>query len=407
MNKQMFGHRKGGNQRQVRLMKLAALGALVAAGLGFPQSGMAETETVSCPGESIQARLDSGPPIYKSRTIVVSGTCDENVQMTRDDVTLVGGTVHGTITVSGARRVGFRNITVTGPGDGIVGTAAASLVISASDIRGNAENGVLLTGGAHGVITGSSVSDNALAGVKADGGAQVEVYASTISGNLGTGNGAVEATNHSLARIENSLIESNAGEGIGVYNHSTVHLVGNTISNNGTLDLVDPVNPSEYFNFAHAGVGVYNGSLARFSGGNVVSGSTYFAVAAWGGSVLRQGSFQPKRIVNHGGAVGPAPETDTFIQRSSTGGINPDGNFDQPGIHFGAVEVGRMSTVDIRNAVIDGHLSRYQSAYMDVRFGTITNGSVFCTPFGSQFGPMIRGNVDYNGGTFDPFLDCL
>lgn len=396
---------------RVRHSILVLAGVCLVFGLGIPQKSFAaKSETVNCARSSIQSTLDKAPPFDSSRVIRIQGTCVENVLVTDDHIALVGdggGAVDGTITVSGARSVSISGLKVSGSGDGIIGTANASLTISDSEITGNAGHGVVLTDGAYGRIHNSIVSNNANAGVRANDRGQVDVSGSTISGNLSTDFGGVDLGNGSFGRIADSTIENNAGEGVSVYNHSSVGLSGNTISGNGTIDFVDPVNPAEYFRFDHSGIGVYNGSHARISGGNVVSGSSYFAVAAWGGSVVRQGTFQPRRFVDSGAHVGPAGETDTFVQRASTGGTLPDGSFDQPGLNFGAVEVGRMSTMDLRNVNIDGHLSRFHSAYMDVRFGTITNGSVFCNVFGSQFGPMIRSSVDYNGRTFDPFLDCF
>jgi hypothetical protein len=68
---------------------------------------------------SIQKKVDKAKH-GKPTTIVVKGTCTENVTVRKDDLTLLahedGGTVAGSIDVIGAQRVTIDGLNITGSG---------------------------------------------------------------------------------------------------------------------------------------------------------------------------------------------------------------------------------------------------------------------------------------------------
>lgn len=66
-------------------------------------------------GQSIQSAVNNAEP-SAPLTLVVSGTCEENVLIGRDDVTIDGnneGAVSGTIEVSAGSRVTIQNLCIS------------------------------------------------------------------------------------------------------------------------------------------------------------------------------------------------------------------------------------------------------------------------------------------------------
>ena len=117
---------------------------------------------VNCgnPNASIQDAVDNatGPT-----TIRFLGLCEEDVNITKDDITLDGqdtGEVSGTISFDGAHRGIVQNATVSGSGDGIMATNGASVLIRNNDISDNGFSGVIVTNGANASITNNSITGN-------------------------------------------------------------------------------------------------------------------------------------------------------------------------------------------------------------------------------------------------------
>jgi hypothetical protein len=71
-----------------------------------------------------------------------------------------------------------------------------------------------------------------------------------------------------------------------------------------------------------------------------------------------------------------------------------------------AIEAGRGSVIDFRNAIVDGHLSALSGSFFDIRWGDVTNGTAICD-VSNFFGPMVSNGATYNGGTFNTAVDCL
>ncbi len=139
---------------------------------GNPPAPVFATATVNCgPGDSIQAAVDSASG---AKTIFVSGSCFEDVSITKDDITLSGnqaglscnkanpggtGTIEGTVTIDGVRaRIEF--LTITGSGDGvdIVNRADARLVCN--DISDNQAAGVAVVRSSNAVLRDNTLSGN-------------------------------------------------------------------------------------------------------------------------------------------------------------------------------------------------------------------------------------------------------
>jgi len=228
---------------------------LLAIGL---QTGTAHAEVktvkVGCAdGDTIAEALRKGED--KSLVITVQGTCQENVTITRDDVTLQGDPATGgavtaanpaldTILIDGARRVVIDNLTVSGGRNGIAGGRGAAFTVQNSTIQESAGapisngNGVKVHQNSQAVIHHNVIENHPNTGVS------VEASNATITANMirkNLGQGGIWVLNSGSARIgltdadtaAGNLIEDNTLNGVQVVNSSSATLHGNTIQRNG------------------------------------------------------------------------------------------------------------------------------------------------------------------------------
>lgn len=270
-------------------------------------------------GRSIQDALGKKNP-DRPLTVVIQGACAEDVKVTRDDVTLVGeggGTVNGTISIAGARRVLIQTLTVSSPtGAGISGTDNAAFTVEDSTIARNATEGVLVRNGAHATLRRNRLADNGVAGLPDTG-----------RGILATHGGSVDA--------EDNTIVDNRSDGVGVYNDSYARLVRNTIERNGRVAAGD--------------AGVQLGRSRARAGGNVIRNNTGAAALTVGnhsdyriGTGLNAVNFPdnefPFEIIEH--PVGPNLVAIDVNNASFA-------DFRQVDI-MGAISVGSMSMLQVR-----------------------------------------------------------
>ncbi len=203
--------------------------------------------TVDCSSQTISQALRDipGNPL----TITVKGTCNENVVIARDDVTLIadpsGATVNGpdpersTIMVQGARRVFITGVTVSGARNGVVAYQGGSLTLENSTIQNNARIGVIAILGSSATVNSCAIQNNAMEGVVATDSSALFLTNSTIQGNGRTG---VVAARASSARIGRTIlgdsgpntIKNNGGSGVTAWRSSFALIDGNTIENNSS-----------------------------------------------------------------------------------------------------------------------------------------------------------------------------
>ena len=212
--------------------------ALIAPGLAAAQQ---PTIKVNCDkGESVQSALDrlTGPA-----TIVVTGTCNENVVIKKDDVSLQGGTydasdpARDTILVQGARRVAITSVTVTGGLNGVVAYQGGSLTLENSLIKTNTEKGVVAVYGSSVTVHSSTIQDNTLQGVLVNDNSALVLTNCTITRNHAAG---VLVQRSSSARIGQKMgggsgpntITNNGGAGVNVSRSAYALIDGNTITGN-------------------------------------------------------------------------------------------------------------------------------------------------------------------------------
>lgn len=226
-------------------------------GLIGPGAHAQPPHTVNCDrgdslNEAVNRQVGHAGPI----TIIVSGTCTENVFIARDDVEITGNetsTINGQITVDGARRLRITGLTLTGAGlgidvfggdvelydvaitgnQGLAGVASNSngyVGIFDSTITNNSVRGVLALQGSSVLVRNTNVSNNNLVGIDATNGATITVENSTISGN----DRGILAYVNSNVIIKDSNINNNTGVGIIAESGGTVLIQeGTTVTENG------------------------------------------------------------------------------------------------------------------------------------------------------------------------------
>lgn len=223
--------------------------------------------SVNCDtGQSVQNALNrvNGPS-----TIVVTGTCNQNIVIKKDDITLQGGIYVGpnpnqdTISVQGARRVSIKGATVGGARNGIVASQGGSLTIENCNIKNNGGSGVSVTRSSHALIDGNTIESNSRDGVYIDG-ASATVTNNAIRENQhhginvnGSGNARIGITDGDQAGP--NTIENNVDEGIQISNGANAYLLGNTIKSNGKTT-------------SKAGVGIWR-AKGRLIGDNTIQGN--------------------------------------------------------------------------------------------------------------------------------------
>ena len=226
----------------------------------FATSASAANRTVNCDeGQSIQDAVERGKGSAAPLYINVSGSCEEVVTITRDDVTIDGSetaTVTGTINVDGGRRINISALTITGPGPGVV-VGAGYLKLRNVVITGNSGTGVFASLSAYVGVLKSTVSNNDIGGVVATDGASVFVRNTSVIGNDGDGIRLFQGANGTVGKSiindnsdnginaftgtvviqQNTTISGNANHGIDANFHSTVEIGDSAITNNGVIGI--------------------------------------------------------------------------------------------------------------------------------------------------------------------------
>ena len=273
----MFTHRARPYACAIAALSFAAFGAARADSDGDRERDRSQdrTVTVDCAsGDTIAKALMRGDD-RKSLTILVSGTCSENVVINRSDIKLAAGapgaTVSGpdatldTIRVTGSR-VTIDGITVTAGRNGITADGAAGLIVQNALVQGTGRTGIAYVHGASGIVDTVVVQNNTVRdgiaiesayaavinsqvshngrhgiGVFDSGGARIGVdNAGNAAGNVITGNtvNGIHVVFSSSAFIGMNQISANGnptGSGINLSSASADIVGGNTITgNNGT-----------------------------------------------------------------------------------------------------------------------------------------------------------------------------
>jgi parallel beta-helix repeat protein len=235
------------------LVSSAGLGLVRAQGSGQSQSP-AQSEgwaNVDCDREhsgALQRAIDRATP---GQTIVVSGTCYENVSIPvgKDLLTLDGGgsgAINGpdvavnTLQIRGPRGITIKGLTISGGRAGIDVSRGASAVIDGNIIENTGRNGITLGGFATANIVNNTIQNNASAGILVTGNAFGFIGFATAddpaaSPNIIRNNGThgISVTLSSSARIAGNTISNNVRHGISVDRASQANVSANVIDANG------------------------------------------------------------------------------------------------------------------------------------------------------------------------------
>lgn len=131
-------------------------------------------------------------------TITLSGVCTESVSISRDDVTLQGAS----------------------PGDGLQAPLSDFTALTLDGARRIVLSHLTLAGGSVGLVAQEGTA------FRAD---DIHVHDATDSGVMVAG---------ASARLENTTVEDNGGEGILAFNGARVTLVGGIVQKNGLLGVL-------------------------------------------------------------------------------------------------------------------------------------------------------------------------
>jgi hypothetical protein len=283
-------------------------------------------------GQSVQQAIDQADP-NQPLTVNISGTCTEQVGISRDDVMLhangdgsgiqapVGG--FAALALTSARRIGLDHLTLSGGqnvleasngssfnGNGLQvsgGTNAdVDVQLSSSGQLNNAtidhagQSGVNAGGGGSLAIGGSTISGDQVA-VRAQAGGSVSLFASTVHGGaMGfyAFDGAIDAGNVTIDGGSNAVVMADGG---------TVHLNGSsTVVENGAY-----------------GIASNNNGYVSISPGTRVTGNANGGIIAFNSGALNMTGVTVDH--NHGNGITLANASSADIHQSTISDNESDG----------------------------------------------------------------------------------
>ncbi len=290
-------------------LRVAALEAL-----GLPGSGVSDIDVVCVDDDTVQGAVDLATP-GTPLLVTIFGTCGEDVWIKKDDITLQGfasdGTdgIEGEVTIVGARRTKFENMTISGGASGI--TAYDGAVLRAKDVtvtgttgtEGYNGYGVGSYQGAVVVLTNVDVSETSGFSVQAGINGMVEIREGSeiVNDSDREDVSAVHAYDRSFVRIRGDVtVLSTTGYGL-LLSGSTVRIqefLG------GKPDIASQSTDGE-----HVAVFIHRGSNARIEDATIsaTSGRALMIHTGSSASVRRSeiSSSNPSEtvLVNKGSTV--------------------------------------------------------------------------------------------------------
>jgi hypothetical protein len=173
-------------------------------------------------GGSIQAAIDRQVSNTGPITIYVSGTCEEDVYIRRDDVNIIGknlAAISGTVIVENGNRIIFQDLTITGPNDGLRIGASYVRLINAS-VSENAYSGLIIFRNSTVELMNTSVSENGEFGAFV----QRSAFEVNYSQMLDNGADGIGLDIGSEALVRSTKISGNQRWGFSAALHSVIEL---------------------------------------------------------------------------------------------------------------------------------------------------------------------------------------
>ncbi len=212
------------------------------------QPAVFRTVTVNCgaPGQTIANALRR-QVVGGGLLVLISGTCNEHVDIFRDDVILRGNptaTINGptttddTVGLDHVRRVTLESLTITGGRNGIA-VFGSSVTLSHVTVQGASVIGITVSYGGHAFIDASLVRQNGSAGISAANTSTAVVTNTTVELNASTGMQAVRASHLRVGQdfqggstVGPVIVRNNTGTGISINDSSAGIIIGSTIQGN-------------------------------------------------------------------------------------------------------------------------------------------------------------------------------
>jgi Right handed beta helix region len=284
------------------------------------------TVVVNCAvaGQTITSALKR-QVVGQGLLVRVSGTCNEHVDIFRDDVIIRGNptaTINGptatdnTVTIDNARRVSLEELTITGGQDG-VSARGSWFTLDNVVIQGTARFGVGSSFGSQGFVDGGAIRQCGSLGALATNTSTLIITNSTIENN-GGGAQANRASHLRLgqdasgtATLGPVLIRNNGGNGVTINDSSAGLIVATTIENH-------PSNGMYIARGSHADVGI--GSF-NVLGPNIVrnNGATSSGILVEGASAAIVGNsitgngFGIQLLNAANGRIGIRPDATGYV----------------------------------------------------------------------------------------------
>lgn len=256
-------------------MKFQVTAVLAATALAFafhsPARGdSTKSVSVDCGGGDTIAKALTKGNEDKPLVVTITGTCNENVLIDRNDVTLQGmpgATISGpdpaldVVRVT-ASRTTIQALTVTGGRNGVHGEGASGLTVRGVTAQNTGRTGIVYNLGASGIIDGATVQNNPRDGIAIES-AATTVLNSSVNQNGRHGIGVFDA---GAARIGVDNSNNAGGNVITANTVNGVHIVFGSSAFVGMNQIIGNGNPTGN------GINLSNAS-ADILGGNTISGN--------------------------------------------------------------------------------------------------------------------------------------
>jgi len=316
----------------VGILLLSAVGgsglSLLAPGSVDAQPIVQRTVSVNCNAGQTIANALKRYVMGTGLLINISGTCNEHVDILRDDITLQGvgvaPTIHGptttdnTVGIDGAKRVAISNLMITGGSDGINGVRGASFAVRNVTVQGSARFGIIASLNSQATVDGSTIRQCGNIGVIAANVSSLTITDTTVEQNASTG---IQANRSSHIRIGQDsggsatakpvIVQNNTGNGIVITESADGQIVASTIQNNASNGIY--VGRGSH---ADIGIGSFNfvalntiQNNGASSSGILVEGSSSNIV----GNTITGNGFGVQYLNGGNGRLGIRPDSTAYI----------------------------------------------------------------------------------------------
>jgi hypothetical protein len=262
--------------------------------------------------DTVGAALDEAQTHFGPVNITISGVCEENVVIERDDINISGlerndgihaaDTAGWTVLIDGARNVGFSNMTISSGDTGIITRGGSYFGIENVTVRDATNNGISVSPGASAFIVSSSILDNAESGIEAHAGGTILVRNSEISGSF---HGLFASQGGTIMGLDLHVIGNETG--VGGHMGGEISIWRSTIEQNnrgvvGELNSSIKVGSSTTIaNNEWVGVEMGSGSVFVASDNSIIEGNGGPGILAEGGSNISLGFPNASIIRDNGG----------------------------------------------------------------------------------------------------------